>query len=51
MLFPTVLLCLQVVIRSFEPFLSDFEEDLRFLHLEGGRVMWKANTLVRFFDN
>ena len=36
MLFPSLLLCLQVVISSFEPFLSDIERGLRFLHLGGG---------------
>ena len=36
MSFPSLLLCLQVVISSFEPFLSDIEGGLRFLHLGGG---------------
>ena len=36
MLFLKLLHCLKVVISSFEPFPSDFEGALRFLHLGGG---------------
>ena len=35
MLFLKLLHCLKVVISSFEPFPSDFEGALRFLHLGG----------------
>ena len=36
MLFLKLLHCLKVVISSFEPFPSDFQGALRFLHLGGG---------------
>ena len=49
MLFLTLLQCLEVVINSFEPFPSDFEGGLRFLHLKGGELCKKR--LVNFIDN
>jgi len=49
----TLLLSLEVVISSFEPFPSDFERRLRFLHLEGvgegvcrKRTPWSISLII-----
>ena len=39
----------EVVQRSFQPFSSDFEGDLRFLHPRG--IMKKTKTLVEILYN